>query len=40
MPKYRLGALKKLLDISIKDGSPQDVITHLQNAIQSLEKQA
>jgi hypothetical protein len=40
MPKYRLGALKKLLDISIKDGSSQDVITHLQNAIQSLEKQA
>jgi hypothetical protein len=40
MPKYRLGALKKLLDASIKDGSPQDVITHLQNAIQSLEKQA
>jgi hypothetical protein len=40
MPKYRLGALKKLLDISIKDGSPQDVITSLQNAIQSLEKQA
>ena len=40
MPKYRLGALKKLLDISIKDGSPQDVITNLQNAIQSLEKQA
>ena len=40
MPKYRLGALKKLLDASMKDGSPQDVITHLQNAIQSLEKQA
>jgi len=40
MPKYRLGALKKLLDISIKDGSPQDVITNLQNAIQSLEKQS
>jgi len=40
MPKYRLGALKKLLDISIKDGSSQDVITSLQNAIQSLEKQA
>jgi hypothetical protein len=40
MPKYRLGALKKLLDISIKDGSPQDVIINLQNAIQSLEKQS
>jgi hypothetical protein len=40
MPKYRLGALKKLLDASIKDGSSQDVITHLQNAIQSLEKQS
>jgi hypothetical protein len=40
MPKYRLGALKKLLDISIKDGSSQDVITSLQNAIQSLEKQS